>query len=84
MDRVEWVRPARRELANIWMITVDKNAVTSAANYTERLLMIDPTREGIAIPRSLRRGFVTPLTVEYRVNVRQQLVSIAWVQLGKV
>ena len=32
MDRVEWVRPARRELANIWMITVDKNAVTSAAN----------------------------------------------------
>ena len=46
--------------------------------------MIDPTLEGIAIPRSLRRVFVTPLTVEYRVNVRQQPVSIAWVQLGKV
>jgi len=57
--QVVWALAARRLLAAIWTSAADKNAITRASNYIERLLMLDPLHEGKPRKKSYRVLFVT-------------------------
>ena len=74
--RVIWNRSALCQLAAIWNKSLNRNAVSVAANYVERMLSIDPHREGIPYGRSHRKVFVSPLSVVYSINDKDQSVTI--------
>jgi len=79
---VIWAPTGRRLLASVVTTTADRNAVTRAANYIDRLLMLDPLHEGKPYRRGYRKLFVTPLTVEYSVDVRNHIVKMVHVEEG--
>jgi hypothetical protein len=74
--RVVWNRKALRELAAIWTRASNRTAVSVAANYIERSLILDPHRQGVPYGRRNRKTFVSPLSVEYLINDRDQSVTI--------
>jgi mRNA-degrading endonuclease RelE of RelBE toxin-antitoxin system len=80
--RVAWDRRALRELADVYLNARDRKAVALAANVIERMLMLDPHNEGKPRGRKFRRLFVTPITVEYRIDDRNRLVTIFRVEDG--
>jgi hypothetical protein len=65
-----------RELAAIWTRASNRTAVSVAANYIERSLILDPHRQGVLFGRRNRKLFVSPLAVEYLINDRDQSVTI--------
>jgi plasmid stabilization system protein ParE len=79
--RVDWTPSARRQLATIWLNTANRNSVARAATVLERLLMIDPSLEGIPIRRGIRQRFVTPLLADFRVDEKNRSVKILRVRL---
>ncbi len=79
--RVDWSRNAKRQLATIWLNTRIRNSVARAATVLERLLMLDPSHEGIFIKRSIRRRYVTPLLVDFQVDEKNHVVTILRVRL---
>lgn len=78
--RVIWHRAALRELARLCSQKGIRARVARAANFAERLLMIDPANEGSPIPRGRRRVHVTPLLIDFEVDERDQTVTIFHVQ----
>lgn len=79
---VVWKRSALHALAAIWNQSPDPGAVSRAANYIERLLMIDPDNEGQMFGRRYRILFVTPLSVEYAVDPQGGKVTVLRVWFG--
>ena len=71
-----------RELAAIYVATQDRGAITTAANWIERSLIRDPLSVGQPHRKRYRRYFVTPLTVEYKVDDARNEVEIVRVRLG--
>lgn len=80
--RVMWNRTELRELATICLRALDRKAVATAANFIERTLMIDPHHAGKPVGKRYRRLFVTPLTVEFKIDDMNQIVTVLRVQFG--
>jgi len=80
---VDWVRTPKKALLAIWLAAPDQAEIARTANFIERLLTIDPHREGKPIPRSYRTHFVTPLTVKFKINDATKTVTIVDVRFGK-
>jgi len=80
--RVVWNRTELRELASICLRVPDRKAVATAANFIERMLMMDPHSAGKPLKRRYRRLFVTPLTVEFKIDDVNRVVTILRLQLG--
>lgn len=79
--RVVWHRNALRQLARIWSATAQRTSIARAANFIERLLMIDPGNEGTPLRRGMRRLFVTPLFAEYSIDELNRTETILRVRL---
>jgi hypothetical protein len=80
--RVIWNRTELRALADIYVKVPDKRAVAASANFLERMLMIDPHNAGKPLGKRHRKVFVTPLTVEYKIDDANRIVTILRVRFG--
>jgi hypothetical protein len=74
---VAWAKPARDQLATIWIAASDRNAVTAAANEIDVLLTKDAPSKGVELHEGLRVLFVTPLRAIFAVNDEDLIVEVA-------
>jgi hypothetical protein len=73
---VEWGPSAEQELARLWMLADDPQAVTIAQATIDRLLGQNPVRNGRHMAEGLWVLCVPPLTVFYRLDPAQRLVHV--------
>jgi plasmid stabilization system protein ParE len=73
---IEWVEAAEDDLADIWLRTPDRPAVTAAAAAIDRCLEQDPENEGESRPNGRRIAFFSPLGVRYRVVPGKRAVQV--------
>jgi plasmid stabilization system protein ParE len=64
---VVWTPTAERDLAEMWLNAVDRNAVASAANTIDVVLRDDPLSQGESRIESTRIMFVRPLGIDFDV-----------------
>ncbi len=76
MFEVLWSIPAERQLADIWVKTSNRNAITAAVNSIDRALRSDPIREGESREDDDRVFVVPPLVVDFRVIEEDRRVEI--------
>lgn len=66
--RVEWPDDTLDELAGVWMVAPDRNAVTAAAHQIEQDLARDPYTRGFPISSPQTRTTVEyPLGIDYEI-----------------
>jgi plasmid stabilization system protein ParE len=65
--RVRWRKLARNQLAEIWLASTDRNAVSAAAHHVDQMLARDPMACSESRDRGRRVVFVGPLTVFFRI-----------------
>jgi hypothetical protein len=73
---VDWVSVAEDQLADIWVLAPDRQAVTAAEAAIQNLLTRDPLGRGTAVSEGLRKLTVVPLTVYYEVDSVQRTVEV--------
>ncbi len=73
---VEWDPSAEQELARLWMLAADPQAVTDAQARIDRLLARNPIGNGQHLAEGLYRLCVPPLTVYYRIDPDSRLVYV--------
>jgi plasmid stabilization system protein ParE len=76
---VEWLQDAENQLAEIWLGTDDRQAVTTAQAEIDRLLEIDPIGSSTELAEGLRKRVAAPLVVFFSVDVQSRRVEVAWV-----
>ena len=74
---VTWLPDAENELAEIWLTSTDRNAVTKSAAEIDRLLAEKGPNEGESRPANTRVTFVRPLAVLFRVDPSSRTVTVA-------
>jgi hypothetical protein len=74
---VVWKRPAKRRLAEIWMGSADRAAVTRAADEIDARLASAPLAEGESREEEFRVLFMAPLAVKYSVSPADSSPSLA-------
>lgn len=73
---VNWKPLAEDNLALIWIMASDRNAVNQAAIEIDRLLENDPNTVGESRSGNSRVAFVGPLTVYFEVHEPDRLVHV--------
>lgn len=73
---VGWHHDTQNQLTEIWMNAPDRQAVTLAANATDRYLAEDAAKKGIAAEGDLRLVIVPPLRLPIAVNALDRMVRI--------
>ena len=73
---VVWHPSAHDHLAQIWLVSTHKLAITNAANEIDRRLALEPSKKGSFVRNQLRVFGVSPLRVLYRVSEPDLLVTI--------
>ena len=73
---VVWKPTSRNELANLWMIAPDRNAVTQAAHAIDTLLRTDPETRGVVNFDTVRTLSVPPLAVDFEVVEDYRIVWV--------
>ncbi len=73
---VTWKESAADRLAEIWMSTRDRRAVTAAADRLDAALRADPHLHGESRGETTRLVIVPPLAVVYEVLEADRLVEI--------
>jgi hypothetical protein len=79
---VIWLEAALEELATLWMNTVDRDGVTTAAHVVDQELAEDPDRKGVEKDPGIRRLTVSPLLVLYTVREPDRIVEVTSVKLS--
>jgi len=74
-------RRAEQELADAWMATADRAAVTRAADRIELALSRDPLGHGESRSGTTRLLFARPLSVLYRVDAQARVVWVVTTRL---
>jgi plasmid stabilization system protein ParE len=77
---VIWQPPAQGRLAEIWINTDDRQAVTAASHRIDQLLKTDPQMRGESRSRNNRVLVVPPLAVYYDVNEEDRTVHVLTVR----
>lgn len=72
---VDWMPPAERDLANLWLRAGDRAAVTGAQHKIDAILAADPFR-GRLLSEGLYVLRVPPLTVYYEILEKEQIVKV--------
>jgi hypothetical protein len=77
---VIWTPAAENDLAAIWLIAPDRDAVNSAVNTIDYLLRRDPETKGESRSGNVRILFVPPLGIDFEVLVDDRIVYVltAW------
>ncbi len=73
---VIWKKAAERMLAQIWLDSGDRPAVTAASNRIDQLLGHDPETRGESRDQNRRVLFESPLGVAYIVDPQDMKVHI--------
>jgi hypothetical protein len=78
---VLWLQQAQDELAQIWIESTDRKAITSATATLDNLLATDPAQQGEELAEGLRRLTVQPLQVWFEVRELDRTVEVSNVKL---
>lgn len=77
---VVWTKSAQSELAELWLNSSDRAAVTAAANVIDQTLRVDASAMGIAISEGLRALFAPPIRVLFAVRDADRIVEVLGVR----
>lgn len=70
-------RPAaEKDLAELWLSAVDRNAVSAAADRIDLKLKSDPLNMGDTLTAELRSVIEGPLEVAFQISVLDRVVSV--------
>ena len=73
---VAWTPAARATLATIWIGAADRQAVTIAQARMDRLLAVDPLKNGTPLSEGLYAIEIHPLRALFEVDATGKFVSI--------
>ena len=73
---IVYIPIAQQELADVWMASPDRNGVTLASNRIDQILAVDPESKGDYLYDTARALIVSPLGVEFEVDVDDGQVRI--------
>ncbi len=73
---VVWPQGAQDELAEMWLSSADRTAVTAAVDWLDRELAEDAPSKGIELREGLRALFVPPLRVLFAVREADRVVEV--------
>lgn len=76
---VIWNRKVRRDLAEIWMNSSDRNAIRSAADSIDLELAVDADKKGEDFYGD-RLLVIAPLAVVFTINRHDRLATVLEVQ----
>ncbi len=74
--RVEWDSYVEDELAEIWIVASDRDAVTAAQAAGDKLLSSDPYGAGTHVSEGLYRIRIPPLSMIYSIHEPQGIVDV--------
>jgi hypothetical protein len=77
---VVWVKSADDELAELWLSSSDRTAVTTAAFEAHQQLSFDAFAKGEPLREGLRVLIKPPLRLVFSVNEDDRLVEVALVR----
>ena len=80
---VVWLTAAEQDLAEIWMRSSDREAVTLAAYRIEAFLRSRATAFEKAEPKARRFVAAEPLVVEFQVSAADRRVTVIGVAIWK-
>jgi len=78
---VTWTREAQDQLALLWLNSLNRAAVTRAADEIDRTLAVDPLDKGYDVGEGLRGLVVPPLFVMFIVKEADRMVEVLRVRL---
>lgn len=78
---VVWHQAARDELAELWLASDDRQAITVAANAIDSQLAVDPETKGRGLEGDLRELGAAPLRVEFAVSELDRQVKVLQIAL---
>jgi hypothetical protein len=73
---VTWHPTMEQRLADLWMATSDRGAMTAATDEIDSTLAADPFRVGESRSENQRVWFVPPLVIIYEVSEDDRLVTV--------
>jgi hypothetical protein len=73
---VVWKRDARDQLAQIWLASQNRTAITAAANEIDRWLRDDPELKGESRSGNERIVMVPPLAVVFAIHEADRIVRV--------
>ena len=74
--RVHWTRKAINQLAAIWNVSRDREAVSVDSYRIDQALAADPANQGEERPPDRRIMFESPLAVIYRIDHSKNRVVV--------
>jgi hypothetical protein len=74
--QVLWLPDAEQELAQVWMESSDRSAITRAVHRVENRLTANPANEGESRTKSRRIAFERPLAIIFRVRPSERAVEV--------
>jgi hypothetical protein len=77
-----WNQSAQFELAELWLIAVDRSAVTSATHEIDQMLSADASTKGSELSEGLRSLIVSPLKVIFAASDDDRIVEVLRVRNG--
>ena len=77
---VVWLQDAQDELAQIWLDSDDREAVTQATSTIDSVLAVDPHSKGQPLAEGLCKLRIAPLEVAFIVRGEDRLVEVASVK----
>lgn len=77
---VTWLQVALDELAQLWVTTDDRQAMTDAANRIDALLGTNPAAHGQELSEGLLSLDVSPLRVLFTIREEDRLVEVSSVR----
>lgn len=83
---VIWIPEALQELAAIWLVASDRNAVTTATHEIDLVLELFPNSAGKTVFATVREYARSPLVVEFEVddvNRRVYVISVWGIAHGR-
>ena len=78
---VVWLQEAIDELGEIWLSTIDRNAVAAASEEIDRNLATQPATQGKPLSEGLRVYDASPLRAVFSVSDADRIVEVARVRL---
>lgn len=73
---VVWVKSAQDELADAWLNSPNRGAVTEAAHWIDQELAEDASSKGHEVHEGLRAFFSPPLRILYEVRESDRTVEV--------
>ena len=77
---VVWPQSSLDELAEIWLKSSDRAAVTSAAHQIDQALAEDPGRKGLEVSEGLRALYVEPLRILFVARDDDRIAEVVRVK----